>query len=502
MQLLIFLFLSWFFIGQSTPVESFQISQQDRPDYRIALSTVSNPSFTPTEDQFEKALASGITLFEIASSSNVTPYTEKNFSLLFSTDIPYPTVSFLQQNRNQVIQSVADDFIRLSARQQSFIAAVGLFRHPADFSPGFELIAGSIADSISGIIDKPLYYHSFGMESSTPPGFSFFADHIYVNKLPQGSVTVSSPVMFLEPSASLNKTLTVLSELMEASRALDESIIILPAEWFFQLQASHPSITSVLKNYTSGRLITMPLPAEDSKPGNANPSIILLLLIFAGLIIQYKYQPVLLQYVGRYFFNHSFFMADILDNRMRSVSPGLTFMGIHSLLNGLFVLTFLQTFFSQEGLQVLSYYFAPDFSNGYELFIAFIVSALIGLAIHLISVFWLRLLNRQINSFSKAINLYIWPFILTLIPVSVLVINLHTMMSGLLAILMSVIYLLTWLVSFAVASINAARRLEKYRALNIFFTVGLYSLIFTGICAAFLMIPSFYEPIELAFMLP
>jgi len=67
---------------------------------------------------------------------------------------------------------------------------------------------------------------------------------------------------------------------------------------------------------------------------------------------------------------------------------------------------------------------------------------------------------------------------------------------------MAALYLLTWLVSFASASINAARRLERFRALNIFFTIGVYSLIFAGLCAALVMVPSLFEPIELALMMP
>jgi len=498
LQLLIFLFLSWFFTGQFISVEGGQISRQDRPDYRIALSNVSNPSFTPTEEHLEIALASGISLFEVASESNITLYTEKNISLLFIADIPYPTVSALRQNRDTIIQSVSDSFSRLSSQQKSYVAAVGLFRYPADFSPGFSSVASSIADSISGVINKPLYYHSFRRANIPPHGFSFVADRVSVNGKSQSSFTLSSAVIYLEPSASAKETLTTLADLMEATRELNESIIIIPARWFFQIRNAHPSISLVLKNYTNGKFIPMPLPADTDNRMNANPGIILLFLIFAGLIIQYKYQPEVLQYISRYFFNHSFFMADIMDNRVRSVSPGLVFMGIQSIVNGLFFLTLFKTFFSDNGLNILSHYFAPELARDFELLIIFIAAALIGLIVHLMSVFWLRLLNRQVNSFSKAINLYIWPFIFTLIPTSVLVFNHHTVNFDLLAFVLIIFYLLTYLFSYASASVNAARGLEKYRALNIFFTIGLYSLIFTGLCTALLMVPFLFEPIELA----
>jgi hypothetical protein len=115
---------------------------------------------------------------------------------------------------------------------------------------------------------------------------------------------------------------------------------------------------------------------------------------------------------------------------------------------------------------------------------------------------WLRLLNREINSFSKAINLYIWAFAFTLIPTAILVFNLHTVLSDLLAMAVSVLYLLTWLISFATASLNAARRLEKYRVLNIIFTIGLYTLIFTSLFSSIAMLSFLFEPIELALNVP
>ena len=502
MQLLIFLFLSWLSIGQITPVEESQLSQQDRPQYRIALSNVSNPSFTPSSEQLDIAISSGMSLFEVSSVSNVSIFTEENISLLFNADIPYPTVNALKLNKNSIIQSVTNDYLRLSNRQQSYIAAVGLFRYPADFSDGFNTAASSIADSISQLIDKPLYFRSFNREIGTPQGFSFVADLITVKNETQSPLSLSSAVIYLEPSASDKESLSTLAELMEATRELNESIIIIPAEWFFKIHKTYPAVTSVLKNYTNGRFLTMPLPADAPKPASANPGIILLVLIFAGLIIQYKYQPVVLQFMGRYFFNHSFFMTDIMDNRVRSISPGLTFIGIHSVVNGLFFLTLFETFFSDEGLNILSHYFAPNIARDFELLIIFISAVVIGLIVHLLSILWLRLLNREINSFSKSINLYIWPFIFTLIPTSLLVFNLHTGNFDLLAILMTALYLLTWLVSFATASINAARRLERYRALNIFSTVGVYSLIFAGLCTALVMVPSLFEPIELALNMP
>lgn len=502
MQLLIFLFLSWLLPVQSSPADDSQISREDQAEYRIALSNVSNPSFTPTEEQLEIALKSGVSLFEITPISDISHYTEKNFSVLFHADIPYPTAKILRENRHRIIQKVTDNFLSLSNRQQSYIAAVGLFRYPADFSHGFGVIASSIADSILTVINKPLYYHTFNKEINTPRGFSFTADHVYTKTGPGDLGSISSPVVYLEPSENIRGTLIHLKELMDSTRNLNESVIILPADWFFHIYNSYPAVSSVMKKYTEGQFITMPLPGDTREKKGANPPIIILFLTFAGLIIQYKYQPVVLQFVGRYFFNHSFFMADILDYRIRMVSPGLIFAGFHSVVNGLFFMSLFQTFFSEEGLYILSYHFSAEFTHGSELINIFIAATVIGLAIHLISILWLRLLNRQINSFSKALNLYIWPFMFTLILTAILVFNLYTAASELLAIVVSILYLLTWLISFASASINAARRLEKYRTLILFFTVGLYSLIFAGLCASVVMVPSIFEPLHLALNVP
>jgi len=499
LQLLIFLFLSWSLSGQITSDERNESSQQSSPDYRIALSNISNPSFTPTKKQLESALNAGVTLFEVSSLTNVSRFSEVNISLLYNADIPYPTIRYLIRNKNSIIESVSDNFSQLSNQQQSYIAALGLFRFPADFSPNFFDAASAITDSISTIINKPLYYHSFSKENYAPQQISFIAERISAKT---EHFQPSSAVVYLEPSESQRETLEALAQLMEATGSLNESIIILPAEWFFNVYEEYPAIASVLKSYTEGNLIAMPLPAETTQNTSANPEVILLFLIIAGLIIQYKYQPVVLQYTGRYFFNHPFFVADIMDNRMRSASPGLAFMGIHSIVNGLFFFTLFDYFFSGEGLNILSHYFAPDIAHSFELTIIFLAAAISGLFLHIIAILWLLLLNREVNSFSKALNLYIWPFTFSLIPTAIFIFNHQTKNIDVIAIIVAIVYLLTWLAAFATASINAARRLEKYRVLNLLFTTGLYSLIFAGICTALVMVPKLFEPLELALKMP
>ncbi len=502
MQLLIFLLFSWLFAGQISSDADSAINRQATSEYRIALSTVNNPSFIPTEEQLNIALSSGISLFEVPSSSDISIYTERNITILLHADILYPTASNLLQNQNLIIQEVTESYSRFSERQQSNIAAVGLFRFPADYSTDFNSISKFVADSISGVTNKPLYYYSSSSQPATPSGFSFVVDHISTQEAQKIPLSLSSAVIYLEPSPSSRETLSALSDIMRATQSLNESIIILPADWFFRIQNDHPDLIPILENYTNGRILSMPLPAKRAGETSANPGIIILLIILAGLVVQYKYQPVILQFVGRYFFNHSFFMADIMDNRLRNVSAGLTFMGIHSIVNGLFFYTFFETLFTGKGLNVLSHYFAPFVPENFELPVIFIAATLVGLIVHLISVLWLRLVNRQINSFSKAINLYIWPFFITLIPTSLLVFNLHTLDSEFLAAIMAVLYLLTWLLSFASASVNAARRLEKYRVLSIIFTIGLYSLLFTGLLLVLMLYPALFEPIELALEIP
>lgn len=476
--------------------------QQGSPDYRIALSNTSNPSFVPTQEQLEISLKAGVTLFEVSSLTSVSLYAESNISLLFNAGVPYPTVHYLHQNERSIIESVSNKYSRVSSQQRSFIAAVGLFQYPADFSQNFTDLADAIADSISTLINKPLYYHSFSKENFASRNISFIAERISAKTEGPEQISPSSAVVYLEPSVSHRQTLQALSRLMDSTRKFSESIIILPAEWFFEVYEKHPSIASVLKNYTEGNFIDTPLPVDDSDDMRANPGIILLLLIFAGLAIQYNYQPVLIQYPGRYFFNHSFFVADIMDNRIRSVSPGLTFLGIQAIVNGLFFYTLFDYFFSEAGLNILSHYFAPEIAHNFELYVIFLAAVIAGFLLHIVAILWLLFLNKEVNNFSKALNIYIWPFTFTLIPAAILVINHHTGNFDWLAISMAIIYLLTWVLAFASASINAARSLEKYRVLNLLFTTGLYTLFFAGIWIAIMMTPHLLESLELALKMP
>lgn len=500
MQILILLLFTWL-IPQSGGQDNSTIQEINENTYRIALSFIDNPNFSPSEEQMNLALKAGITLLEITRPDQAEFANPDLLSLLYNADIRYTTAENLREKSDFYISEIETKYRDVSSNSSFNIAAIGIFTYPADFNPQFRSQAAEVADSLVRSLQKPVYYQSFSY-SDLPriSNFSFAAANY------QSGVSeinpAASPVIRFNPSNNTRRSLLDLETLLNGLLDLNETLVLLPAPWFFEVLEKQPGLSVTLNAHISGERVKFPLPAQENLPPDPNWEIILLIALFAGLISLYKYQPVLIQYSGRYFFNHSFFVADIMDGRLRNMATGLIFLGIHSLLTGLFFYTSSQLLFSSGGLKVLSEYFPVLFPVGFSEIAFFAWGTVSALVVHCVSIFWLFILNKQINQLNKAVNLYSWMFLLNIFLVSILVILKQVDLHLYISIAVIFLFLLTWFLSFNIAAVNGAKFLEKYRFLNLFLTAGLYSLILIGIVSYSLLNPYIYGIIELALRMP
>ncbi len=497
MQLLIFLFLPWFLF---TPAPETGISNGNGLGNRIALSFVDSGTFVPTGDQLSAANSAGIDLLEISDPAEIGHHAAEPFYFLLDGGVRYPTTHQLRSEKNELTGQLLENYRTVSDRYPGKIAAFSLFRFPADQSPDFHPIASEIADSIQQHIGIPLYYQSsFPIISDIPQGFNFAS-----GRIPGGSELppVSSQVIYFTPSDHDDVSLITLQEILNKTLVSDESIVIIPAAWFFEITERQPDLSLIFSDYLDGKEVMFPLPEEPASLPPLNWSIVLLFAIWAAFFIQYRYQPVCLSVTMRYLFNHTFFIADVMQGRFRNMSAGLIMLGHHAVMTGLFLFTAAGFILSDSGLRVLSSHFPRIIFSGFELLSLFVIGILFSLLVKLCSLSWIYILNKQIKNFSQVVNLYCWPLALNLPVVTLLVYLVVLDINSIWILVSSVTFLLVWFMSFNTAAIAGARYLEKNRVLNVFLTAGLHFMIISAIIAFVIFTPAVLEPVLLAVSIP
>ncbi len=497
MQLLIFLFLPWLLFEI---VPNTGISDENELGNRIALSFVEPKSFIPSDNQLSTAQSIGIDLLEISDPSEIGNHPAESFYFLLDGGITFPTIHKLQSEKSDLAVELLEKYRGISDRYPGKIAAFSIFRFPSDQSEGFLPIASSIADSIQQNINIPLFYQSaYPIISEIPEGFNFASTRILGgSELPP----MISQVTFFTPSDYDDISLITLQEILNETLEFEDSIVIIPAAWFFEITERQPDLGLIFSDYFEGHEVTFPLPAKPDPLPPLNWSIVLLFVIWGGFFIHYRYQPICLSVSLRYLFNHTFFVADVMHGRFRNISAGLILIGHHAMITGLFLFTTGQYALTDSGKQVLSAYFPGMIFSGFELLSLFVIGILFSLLLNLFSLSWIYILNKQIKNFSQVVNLYSWPLVLNL-PVITLIVYLSALDVNHIWILgSSVVFLLVWFMSFNTAAIAGVRYLDKYRALNVFLTIGLHFMFMSAIIVFVIFTPAVLEPLIFAVSIP
>ena len=500
MQLIILLFFSWLIQPAAITASAFQDSESSEPGRQIVLSFTSSQGFIPSEQQLETAREIGIQLLEITDPAQIGHQSIDGFFILAGSAIKFPTVHNLRNKSEEFIRQAEEQFQITSSRYPGQIAAFSLFHYPADHRNSFTEAASAIADSISLFINPPLYYQSAW---PYPGPLANSIDFISARILPsEYSEPPESPALYFEPNENVHQSLVVLEQIFNQPLNETDRVVIIPADWFFERLERQPDLVIIFENYLAGEEVTFPLPEDRETLPPMNWAVLVLLMIWGSFVLHYKFQPMFFGMVIRYFFHHKFFVADIIENRIRNISSGITLLIQHVFITGLFFYSFAEILISKTGIAVLTHHYPGIIIENFEAASFFVIGILIALFSHAVSIFWIYLFTKSVRHIGQVINLYSWPMILNLFIVTLMVFlaSLNAAIGW--ALITAVLFLFVWFFSFNIAAINAAKYLEKYRVLTILLTVGLHVVLLTSVVILALFSPEIFEPMELAIILP
>ncbi len=477
------------------------VSEQD--GRFLALEFTGTYSEFLTQENIEKARALGVNIILTDGEEPIDHIDLSEFLFILSATERFTTPHLLGINRTIIAENLIDRYRQLNQRYPGRISAVELFRDPHDISNRFPVVASQLADTVGSLIETPLFYTSRFFEAEAQPlpsGYHFRGMNVSpiseIHQFP-APITIFSP-----DEKDLRKSMVQLRELLTADTGYENSILVLPAGWLLKLIDERPATEIALRAFTSGDTVTLPLPAPSEKPLSINWSVLFLFLLWISFMVHFSFQPMYVQSLPRYFLNHIFYVIDVMEHRIRNALPGIIVMVQHALLTGLFLFVSAEILVSETGLSALSYHFPVLFLSGNELLSLFFLGVLIALAMQFVSVLWIHLLNKKLQFFSQTLNLYSWPLHINLAIVTLVVVFNQTGTADSVIAGFSVLFALTWFMSFNVAAIDAARFLDNGKVVNIFLTVGLHTLIVVLLVWYLLTNPAFIEPVQLAFFLP
>lgn len=474
---------------------------QSEPEHRIALSVHHSNHSILTSERLDQIREMGIDLLEISFPTSVPVSALDRFYLLLDSEIHFTTEYQLFTDHEPIINSVLLTYSSVPTQLRQNIAAIKVFDFPADYRSSFPASSDSLLSQLATSVDKPLYYQSgFSVPDFPVQQIDFFAGRISVQS--DSAIEPYSSVTRFEPTANPAESLQALERILNLSLNESESLIIIPAGWFLNRLESQASFSTIISSYLKGESVDFPLPAENAESLAPNWPIILLLLIWASFILQYKFQPTYKATLPRYFFYHSFFVHDVIQQRIRNVTPGVIILLQFSILTGFLFYLVGDGFISDTGLDSLSYHYPFFFYPGFEKLSIFIIGVLFALISNIISIAWLYLPNKKLKQLNQVINLYSWPLHINLIIVTAAVYfaNVQSALNWTIAIV--ILYFFSWFSSFVTAAIDSAQFLNKLRTLNLILTIGLYFLFITALFLTVLWLPAIFQPLEMAFMLP
>lgn len=493
MQAIILLLLLWVAPETSDLKETLQPAW---PANRLALH-LDTPD--PHEDDLHLTLQAGISI--LVADSLHTPLISSvpdDILIFYDIGISYLLPSQSDRDKESVIHDLSQRITSIPEDHRNRIAAFGLFRLPLE-STSFHLFSGQVADSLRPVTNKPFYYRTYRTSADPPPEAFEFAVADFHSDL-DSPAGFSAPVVYFHPSRDVHLTIQKLEQMLNESLKFEQSILVLPFSWLSEIISEQPGIALMLQEFQNGTPVTLPQPADVGREQPANGHLIIFWVLAGAFIILVRYYPLIPVFAGRYFLNHTFFIQDIMEGRIRNLKSGIYFLIIQSLFTGLFFYTLMYSLFSDPGFAVFEHFISWNLWDPDPALSLAILVVIISLLIHMVSVSWLYLLIKDINQLYKAVNLYAWgfmaPLILTVIFTGLTAFELPWSFAGFLG----GIFYVMWILPFLIASYHGTKKIEKNRYAVLFSTFGIFIILAAALPAILLGWDKLMEILQLAYV--
>lgn len=407
-----------------------------------------------------------------------------SFQVFIRFEREFLTSSLIKSNRDELIKDYSSLVLQYSDYDQ--IVAYGLYSFSQSFDADFTNQFESLSSELKKITNREFYEISSGPYNALD--FSIY--EITSNSLP------TNIPAFLFSKESENDA-QLLNDLFEKKPRL----LFFDSVWFSKAVHLNPYLLQALQNYKNGEEFILPLQKQEPLTPAFNWPVLVFVLIWISLgihiLISQTYKPL----IFRFFSGHRFFVDDIMRYRERTFLSGTFLLFQHAVFTGLVIYILSSLLISEKGLEALFYFLPQAAIFGQNYFSIFIIGMIISILVQFIGLMWLYLPSKSMTHFSQALNLYTWIFHLDFILVSIMLILLLSDGSGLVIMILGVLFVLNWLLGFLFTAVDSSKYLVQKRPSYILYTFGLHTVINITLLILVLSNDYLIDLLELLFVL-
>ncbi len=343
------------------------------------------------------------------------------------------------------------------------VTAFGLY----SFSQSFD---ESFAESFE-IITRELRKSSNSSFYEITSGTSSFLD-FSIAEISGEQVYENETGLLLSKENSVNDA-KLINTLFESNTEL----LLFNSSWLSGALELNPGLLTAFREMKSSGEFVLPEQQEQTASSPLNWPVIIFLLVWVSVGLNLKISPNYRPLIFRFFTGHRFFVDDIMRYRERSIASGIFLFFQHAFLSGLTLYIVFSTLVSEKGLEVFYHYMPLLAIVGKNYFSVFVIGVLVSLLVQVIGIIWLYLPSKAMTHFSQVMSLYTWIFHLDFLIVSIMMVIYLSGGSTNLLIILSIVYVVVWLIGFLLTSLDSSKYLQRGRIKYIFYTFGLHTVV-------------------------
>lgn len=436
-------------------------------------------------EELRQMRAMGISVIELQEQPTASIWKELNslqFKVYGHLPIQFPVSQTFAEPDSLFIRSIEQNASAYLA--QPSIQAIALFKYGSVHRSDFREAIGPYIQQLSAAGSEVYFVSSRVLpESQLPADFLIYDVHLSPTNVSSLSVP-DSPIIKgyqYSPQKNLQEFLAPLKALVQATTEVPDKTIFLSSEWLFEMIERYPSFEQTLQSLTTGSEAVFPVPNE-TLPDKQPPVLPILLLVAAwGVIaILYHSSPIYRKSLFRYFLGHKFFIKDIFSRQIRSPIPALTIIFLNAVLMAASSYAAFSMLLTPLGQAGFFYYFPLTLAGPLPESI-FLLTLITAIALPLVSILWLFFSHRSLKSLTQIVILYAWPLQLNFITTTVSITLYAANASGYWITFWAFLAMVILLVSYFLASMDAARYIRKKSSLYLALTSGIYMVLISAL---------------------
>jgi len=421
------------------------------------------------------------------------------FHIYVSIPNRFLTTSDLQNHFKQIFER-CQNYIKYYD-QYSTVDAYGLFEYGQIQSPYFVTLIQPLISRLRKNTTHPFFYLSNRDIKSDVDQILDFKILRLNNGLSDTLIqNISATNIYVTESNGKNFNVRNLERLFKKAQEYHNPTLFFSSDWLFSLYERHIQIFDYIaalshnpNSLFSTKVLSKTAPAS-------NWLVILLLLVWCITAVHYAFEPTYRKSIQRFFYNHNFFVNDVIERHTRLSTSGLIVLLVQSLIGGMFFYAIAQYSFSQLGYEALvNHYPFLGFLAGHRISLLFIGFASV-LIYNLICITWLYFGIYGINYYSQAVTLQAWTQHINVINLSIIITLIMSHSPAIPIYFFSLVFILNILLSFYTTVFDTIKLTDKPYLQHLYTTLP-YTITLIGMMVWILIGTHFIQVCMLALSL-